>query len=119
MVEEYCEGGELFEYIVNNDGLPEQEAARIFHQITSSILYCHKNCICHRDLKPDNFMLSKKVKDVNKKTNSVVKLIDFGLSRQFFKFNEDGGGKIERMETRAGTKLYMAPEVFDRDYSDA
>lgn len=97
LVQEFCEGGELFDYIAEREHLSENEAARVFHQITSSILYCHKNCICHRDLKPDNFMLSTKEKD------SLIKLIDFGLSRSFFKYHEKGKGEVLRMETRAGT----------------
>lgn len=113
LVQEFCEGGELFDYIAENEHLSEKEAARVFHQITSSILYCHKNCICHRDLKPDNFMLSKKGE------GSPVKLIDFGLSRSFFKYQDKGGGEMLRMETRAGTALYMAPEVLKKDYSNA
>eukprot|EP00344_Euplotes_crassus_P001824 CAMPEP_0197002958 /NCGR_PEP_ID=MMETSP1380-20130617/7346_1 /TAXON_ID=5936 /ORGANISM="Euplotes crassus, Strain CT5" /LENGTH=495 /DNA_ID=CAMNT_0042421309 /DNA_START=8 /DNA_END=1496 /DNA_ORIENTATION=- len=106
LIEEFCEGGELFDYIVVNEGLPEPEAKRVFHQIVSSLLYCHKNCISHRDLKPDNFMLA------SSDPGATIKLIDFGLSRQFFKFHE-GGGEVMRMETKAGTKLYMAPEVLD------
>lgn len=43
LVQEYCEGGELFDYIAEQEKLSEKEAARVFHQITSSILYCHKN----------------------------------------------------------------------------
>lgn len=115
LVQEFCEGGELFDYIAERDRLSEKEAARVFHQITSSILYCHKNCICHRDLKPDNFMLSKKSED------SPVKLIDFGLSRSFYKYQDKGEGELMmmRMETRAGTALYMAPEVLNKDYSNA
>ncbi|CAI2365330.1 unnamed protein product [Moneuplotes crassus] len=112
LVQEFCEGGELFYHIVENDHLEEKEAARVFLQITSSILYCHKNCICHRDLKPDNFMLA------SKDSESLVKLIDFGLSRSFYKL-KDEGGEMLRMETRAGTALYMAPEVLDKDYSNA
>lgn len=113
LVQEFCEGGELFDFIAEQEKLEEKEAARIFHQITSSILYCHKNCICHRDLKPDNFMLA------TKKPNSPVKLIDFGLSRSFFKYQDQGTGEMLRMETRAGTALYMAPEVLKKDYSNA
>lgn len=113
LVQEYCEGGELFDYIAEREHLPEKEAARVFHQITSSILYCHKNWICHRDLKPDNFMLA------SKDPNSQVKLIDFGLSRSFFKYHDQGRGEMLRMETRAGTALYMAPEVLQKDYSNA
>ena len=115
LVLEYWEGGDLFDHIANNERLQEPQAARIFLQIASSILYCHKNCICHRDLKPDNFMLS------NKDKNPTVKLIDFGLSRSFFKLKDAGlkGGEMLRMETRAGTALYMAPEVLSKDYSNA
>jgi calcium-dependent protein kinase len=113
LVQEYCEGGELFDYIAEQDKLSEKEAARVFHQITSSILYCHKNCICHRDLKPDNFMMA------SKSAESPVKLIDFGLSRSFFRYHDQGHGEMLRMETRAGTALYMAPEVLKKDYSNA
>lgn len=112
LIEEFWEGGELFDYIVVNEGLPEPEAKRVFHQLVSSLLYCHKNCISHRDLKPDNFMLA------SSEPGATIKLIDFGLSRQFFKFHE-GGGEVQRMETKAGTKLYMAPEVLERNYSNS
>jgi calcium-dependent protein kinase len=113
LVQEYCEGGELFDYIAGQEKLSEKETARIFHQITSSILYCHKNCICHRDLKPDNFMMASKLEE------SPVKLIDFGLSRSFFRYHDQGHAEMVRMETRAGTALYMAPEVLKKDYSNA
>lgn len=54
-----------------------------------------------------------------KDPNSPVKLIDFGLSRSFFKYHDQGRGEMLRMETRAGTALYMAPEVLKKDYSNA
>lgn len=112
LIEEFWGGGDLLDYILDNEGLNETEAKRVFYQIISSLIYWHKNCISHRDLKPDNFMLS------SREPNATVKLIDFGLSRQFFKFSEKGG-EVTRMETKAGTKLYMAPEVLNRDYSNS
>jgi len=56
-----------------------------------------------------------------KDSKPTVKLIDFGLSRSFFKYRDKGtgGGEMMRMETRAGTALYMAPEVLSKDYSNA
>jgi calcium-dependent protein kinase len=45
LVQEYLEGGELFEYIVSKEYLDEVQTARIFKQIISAILYCHKNAI--------------------------------------------------------------------------
>lgn len=74
LVMEYLSGGELFEYIVDQEYLDERQTANIFKQILHAILYCHKNAICHRDLKPENFMFESKSKDAN------LKLIDFGLS---------------------------------------
>ena len=78
----------------------------------SSIIYCHKNRICHRDLKPDNFMLSSS-------DDKTLKLIDFGLSRSFYKFQGEGKGEYIRMETKVGTSLYMAPEVLNKNYTSA
>ena len=60
LVEEFWEGGELFDYIADRERLSELDTARIFHQIISVIIYWHKNWIWHRGLKPDNFMFSTK-----------------------------------------------------------
>ena len=60
LVQELCTGGELFDFVVEQEFLTEEIAAKIFTQIMQSILYCHKNRICHRDLKPENFMLKSK-----------------------------------------------------------
>ena len=46
----------------------------------SALNYCHHNKICHRDLKPENFLL------LNKKEDSPIKIIDFGLSCMFDDF---------------------------------
>ncbi len=113
LVQEFCEGGELFDYIADRDHLSEAEAADIFKQIMQAIIYTHKNRICHRDLKPDNFMFA------SKEEGSTVKLIDFGLSRSFYKFQRTGGGKCLRMQTKVGTAHYMAPEILKQDYSSA
>uniref|UniRef100_A0A7S3NRC8 non-specific serine/threonine protein kinase n=1 Tax=Euplotes crassus TaxID=5936 RepID=A0A7S3NRC8_EUPCR len=113
LVQEFCEGGELFDYIAERDHLSEKEAADIFKQMMQAIIYCHKNRICHRDLKPDNFMFS------SKEEGSTVKLIDFGLSRSFYKFQRTGEGKCLRMQTKVGTAHYMAPEILSQDYSYA
>lgn len=42
-----------------------------------SVNYLHENGICHRDLKPENFMFK------DKKFDSELKLIDFGLAFSF------------------------------------
>lgn len=113
LVQELCSGGELFDYIVNQEFLSEAQAAVIFKQILHSIAYCHKNAICHRDLKPENFIFKSKGDGSN------LKLIDFGLSTSYFKHVGFGHGVYTRMSTRAGTAFFMAPEVLESNYTNA
>lgn len=48
---EYAEGGELFNYIVDNTRLKEKEASYFFVQIINGVEYIHKHFICHRSTK--------------------------------------------------------------------
>lgn len=57
LIMEYASGGELFDYIVSKDRLPEKEACKIYMQIIAGIQYLHGLGIAHRDLKPENLLL--------------------------------------------------------------
>ena len=72
-----CEGGELFDKISEEGHFNEHVAANLFRDMMNAVNYCATKKICHKDLKPDNFMLS------SKDANGTVKLIDFGLSELF------------------------------------
>ena len=48
MVMEYVAGGELFDYIVKNGKLKEEEARRFFQQIISGVDDCHRHNVVHR-----------------------------------------------------------------------
>lgn len=115
LVQEMWWGGELYDQIVNQQYFSEQTAASYFKQIVQSILYCNKNKISHRDLKPENFMFKNNEKDCK------LKLIDFGLSRSYYKFENSLGllGKIVRMQTYAGTAFFIAPEVITHNYTES
>uniref|UniRef100_A0A8I6XC33 Protein kinase domain-containing protein n=1 Tax=Hordeum vulgare subsp. vulgare TaxID=112509 RepID=A0A8I6XC33_HORVV len=52
VVMEYCNNGDLLDYIVEKGRLHEYEARRIFQQIISGVEYCHRNMVVHPDLKP-------------------------------------------------------------------
>lgn len=67
----------MFDRICKEKYFSEAKASSIFMQMISSVKYMHLNGICHRDLKPDNFLFEKN------KSDSLIKLIDFGLSSQF------------------------------------
>ena len=60
IVENYCEGGELFDAIIQQHHYREQDAQYVIRSLVSTIAYCHKKKIIHRDLKPDNILLRYK-----------------------------------------------------------
>jgi calcium-dependent protein kinase len=53
---ELCDGGELFEKIVEMHKFSEKKAASLMKKILSSVKHLHSFGICHRDLKPENFL---------------------------------------------------------------
>lgn len=99
---ELCEGGELFERIARN-AMSEDEARGAFLQVMKAIQYLHLSNVCHRDLKPENMMYLKPGEDL-------IKIIDFGISKVFFD-KDMTEQSIIKMTTRAGTSMYVAPEV--------
>ena len=56
----YFEKGNLFYYIQNKkDGFEEIHAKILFKKILEGIQFCHKNNICHLDIKTENILLDK------------------------------------------------------------
>ena len=76
-------------------------AAGYMKSLFQAINHCHAQNIVHRDIKPDNIMIT---------ANNTVRLIDFGLSKA------SKGNK--QLQTVAGTPYYMAPEVLEGNYGD-
>ena len=104
MVEEYCSGGDLFDYIQKEKFFIERKAGTIFNQLLSAVNHLHKKRIVHRDLKPENIVLiESKNKDV------YIKLIDFGTSITI---------KGKNLTQELGTIYYIAPEVFMNNYNE-
>lgn len=60
LVMEIAAGGELYDYLSERKCLEDTEARRIFRQVATATFYCHKNNICHRDLKLENILLDEK-----------------------------------------------------------
>ena len=96
-VMEYCEGGELFNYIVKNQRLSEDEAAFFYYQLINGLEYIHSLGIVHRDLKPENLLLTNE---------HILKIIDFGLSNYFTKDPNQ-----ELLTTPCGSPCYASPEM--------
>lgn len=77
-VMEYINGTNLNTYIKENVRLSEYESLSCVEEIAKAVEYMHSKKMLHLDIKPMNVM---------RDLNGNLKLIDFGLSKQF---NEDG-----------------------------
>jgi len=103
LVTELMHGGELFDYIVERNGLEEHECREITRQVLDAVRYLHANNIVHRDLKPENILLASKPSDGGA---LIVKLADFGVAKII--------GTSQMATTYCGTPHYFAPEVHGR-----
>ena len=74
VVMEYIAGKNIKDYIAENGVMTELQALPIIHQLFDAVEEVHNAGMLHRDLKPDNILLTTK--------NRVV-LIDFGSAREF------------------------------------
>lgn len=74
LVMELCEGGELFDRIVQKGHYSEREAAKLTKIIVGFVEACHSLGVMHRDLKPENFLFHSNEED------AALKATDFGLS---------------------------------------
>ncbi|KAE9617073.1 putative protein-serine/threonine kinase CMGC-CDK-Pl family [Lupinus albus] len=95
---------DLGRYIRNNHGVKDPLIRKSFmQQILTGVAYCHAQKILHRDLKPSNLLIDK--------SRMMIKIADFGLSREF------GGDML--LTRRPATRYYRAPEILlgSRQYS--
>ncbi|KAK4432339.1 Serine/threonine-protein kinase ATG1c [Sesamum alatum] len=106
IVLEYCKGGDLSMYIQQRQGkIPEATAKHFMQQLAEGLKVLRDNNLIHRDLKPQNLLLS-----ANNDT-SVLKIADFGFARSL----QPRG----LAETLCGSPLYMAPEIMQLQKYDA
>ncbi|HLM57493.1 MAG TPA: protein kinase [Pyrinomonadaceae bacterium] len=92
LVLEYLSGGDL-QAFVRNHPLPLEGALFYLEQVCNGLAHAHKHGVIHRDIKPQNLLLTA--------DQHTLKIADFGVA------------KIEAAEgaiTRVGTDLYAAPE---------
>jgi serine/threonine protein kinase len=72
----------------------EKSAKIYFRQLVQAIAYCHRQNICHRDIKLENILINEEGR---------IKLIDFGFSQMC--------NNKTRLSIHCGTPPYMSPEI--------
>ena len=98
---EYCNEGDLMQYMKQKKKLSEEEAVEILVQILNAFKTLIKNNIMHRDFKLPNVL----------KHNGIIKIADFGFSKML--------GEDSFATTMLGSPLNMAPEILGgKDYNN-
>ncbi len=105
LVMELLSGNDLQKLVAKQGPLSFAEAARILGQVARALDKAHAMGIVHRDLKPENLFLHQR-----EDGTSVVKILDFGISKTMDDVMATGVGQLTRTGAVMGTPLYMALE---------
>lgn len=97
LVEEFVEGGELFDRIAKKKNYNENDARDLVVLLLRAVKYCHDKDIVHRDLKPENLLMAHHGEDAG------IKLADFGFATL-------ATGDSD-LRDDCGTLDYCAPEI--------
>ncbi|MFO7887516.1 MAG: Stk1 family PASTA domain-containing Ser/Thr kinase [Eubacteriales bacterium] len=103
IVMEYVEGTTLKEYIQNNKPLDIKESINIAGQIAEALRHAHANKIIHRDIKPQNILITE---------DKLAKVGDFGIARAISEKT------ITNSDKSIGSVHYFSPEQARGGYVD-
>ena len=95
LILEFCPGGDLSEYLKEEDFFPEPKAKKYIAEVLLALEELHEKGIIFRDLKPENVVLD---------AEGHAKLTDFGLSK-------DGIEEDTIAKSFCGSYAYLAPEM--------
>jgi serine/threonine protein kinase len=105
LVMELLHGSDLQKIVAQRGPLPATEVAFVLGQVARALDKAHSIGIVHRDLKPENLFLHQR-----EDGTSVLKILDFGISKTMDDAMATGLGQLTRTGTVMGTPLYMALE---------
>ena len=96
---EFIDGPSVRELLKKDKRIEVNKALDIVMQAAKALEFAHENRIVHRDIKPDNLMLTRE---------GIVKIADLGIAKTFEEGGISGVGQKDRGVL--GTPHYMAPE---------
>ncbi|XP_062091271.1 serine/threonine-protein kinase ATG1a [Humulus lupulus] len=105
LVLEYCDGGDLSGYINRHGRVSEAVARHFMRQLAAGLQVLQEKHLIHRDLKPQNLLLS------THESIPLLKIGDFGFARSLMPQG--------LADTLCGSPLYMAPEIIKNQKYDA
>src|SRR5258706_7641966 len=110
---EYVQGQSLSDALQQGP-MPPERVLRILAQICGSLEEAHKRGVVHRDLKPDNVILTTRAGQAD-----FVKVLDFGIAKRSEAKDQAQEQKLTQQGMVLGTPPYMSPEQFTGKELDA
>ena len=101
----YVKGESLRARIAQGGELPVSEAMRVLREVASALAFAHDAGVVHRDIKPDNVLLS----------GGSAMVTDFGVAKAVSAATTQGRSGITSLGVALGTPAYMSPEQASAD----